>query len=106
MITRTFRILVRFVLVLAVLCWALSQASTITASAQATKPAPEATKATATATPTASSNTQAPKLAPPPGKMQGWTTEMRRQAAIRNAERKAQAQRAAAANSQPQEVKQ
>jgi hypothetical protein len=89
-------------LIFAALLWAAPQII-------AQKPTVPQTTPTVAQTPvapaTASRNTQAPKLAPPLGKMQGWTTEMRRQAALRNAERKTQADRAAAANSESQEVK-
>jgi hypothetical protein len=47
-----------------------------------------------------------PKLTPVPGKMRGTTNEMRKAAAIRNADRKAKAQNKAVVNGGPVEVKQ
>ena len=46
------------------------------------------------------------KLTPPPGKMRGTTNEMRKAAAIRNADRKAKAQRNSAITGSKPEAKQ
>jgi hypothetical protein len=67
-------------------------------SAQTTKPSQPPAQTT--------SQTDAKKLTPPPGKLRGTTNEMRMAAATRNADRKTQAQKKAATATPQGEVKQ
>jgi hypothetical protein len=96
MISQELTTLLRVVAMFAVLCYGI-----IPSIAQSTK-APQ-TPAQTTAQ-TADKSDKA-KLTPAPGRMRGTTNEMRRAAAIRNADRKAQAKMKAPAATTQGEVK-
>lgn len=73
--------LLRLMLLLLTMSWVM-----VSIGAQS-KSAPEATNGVTT--PANSTKTDNAKLTPPPGKKRGLTNEMRKAAAIRNADRKA-----------------
>jgi hypothetical protein len=96
MTAQGFKTLLRLVAVLAVFCWGI-----VPSSAQTTR-SPQTAQTTAQE----ANKSNNAKLTPTPGKMRGTTNEMRMAAAIRTADRKAQAQRKAAATATQGEVKQ
>jgi hypothetical protein len=94
---RTFKLLRRTTLSIAMLCL-----GSISGSAQATK----SSQPTAPTTSQTQVQTDTKKLTPPPGKLRGTTNEMRMAAAARTADRRAQAQKKSAASPTQGEVKQ
>lgn len=97
MVSHELTTLPRLVAMVAVLC-----CGTIPSIAQSTNAPQTPTQTTAQ---TADKSGKA-KLTPPPGKMRGTTNEMRRAAAIRTADRKAQAKMKALNTTTQGEVKQ
>lgn len=78
----SFKFPLRLALFLLAVSWTINLCG-----AQSTKPAPQPAN-----TPAAqSAASKAKNLTPPPGKMRGLTNEMRKAAAVRNADRKARA---------------
>jgi hypothetical protein len=93
---RTYKLLTRLMLWLAVLCLGITPGST-----QTTK----ASQPPAQTTSQASGQSSTKKLTPPPGKLRGTTNEMRMAAAIRTADRKVQANTKASTATTQGEVK-
>jgi hypothetical protein len=92
----TYKLLTRFMLSLAVLCFGITSSSAQTI--KASQPLPKAGSQ-----PSAQTDTK--KLTPPPGKLRGTTNEMRKAAAIRTADRKMQANTKASSETTQGEVK-
>jgi hypothetical protein len=93
---RTYKLLTRLMLSLAVLCLGITPSSTQTA--KGSQP-----QAQTTSQPSGQKDTK--KLTPPPGKLRGTTNEMRMAAAIRTADRKVQSNTKASTATTQGEVK-
>ena len=96
MVSQELTTLPRLLVMVAVLCYGI-----IPSIAQSTK-APQTPAQTA---PQTADKSDKAKLTPPPGKMRGTTNEMRRAAAIRTFDRKAQAKMKASTATTQGEVK-